>query len=69
MTRSELTKSELVRDAANVALSAAIVATGIKRSSKALVITGVTSAVTIVTVDILIAVTRKKIKKNNKEET
>ena len=65
MTRRELTRSELFKDAAYVALSAAIVATGIKRSSKALVITGVSAVVTIVTADILIDVTRK----NNKEET
>lgn len=66
-----MTVTELVKDAATTALSASLVATGIKRGSKALIVTGVAGIATIVTADILIAVTRKKIEhsQNNKEET
>ena len=64
MTKSELTRSELFRDVATVALGA--VATSICNKNKCKV-TILTATVTVVAVDI-IAATRKKIKKN-KEKT
>lgn len=55
-----MTKSELVRDAAMTALGVEIATIGIKNGSKVLFGSAVISAVTILTVDILIAVREKK---------
>jgi len=61
-----MTRSEMLKDAAIVALATATV-TSCNKNGKGKILSGtiLTAAITIVTADILIAVTRK----NNKEET